>query len=235
MSELDFLIRLVVAFGLGLGIGLERQWRQRMAGLQTNTLVATGAALFVMLSVMVSDRDSSPTRVTAQIVSGIGFLGGGVILREGVTIRGLNTAATLWCAGAIGALSGWGLFFQSTIGAIAVISANLLLYPLRYRINRQPLRGTELELGYSCQIICCRENEIHLRTLLLKLVSSSNTMQLRSLLSESIPDNPDRHSIKAQLITQKRDHAFLEKIVSRLSLESGVFSASWQIIEQESP
>ncbi len=83
-----------MAFVLGAILGLERQWRQRLAGLRTNTLVATGAALFVMLSAL-TPGDSSPTRVAAQVVSGIGFLAGGVILREGTTVRGLNTAATL--------------------------------------------------------------------------------------------------------------------------------------------
>jgi putative Mg2+ transporter-C (MgtC) family protein len=222
-----------VAFVLGIAIGLERQWRQRMAGLQTNTLVATGAALFVMLSVLVSDRDSSPTRVTAQIVSGIGFLGGGVILREGVTIRGLNTAATLWCAAAIGALSGWGLWFQAAMGTAAVLSANVWLYPLKYRINRQPLTGTEIEFCYLCEIICCKNNETYIRTLFIQFVNHNNEIRLQSLLSESPSDTPNRVNVKATLVTQKRDDAFLEQIVSRLSVESEVFSVSWRIVEQE--
>jgi putative Mg2+ transporter-C (MgtC) family protein len=94
MTTLEFVTRLAVAFLLGSSLGFERQWRQRMAGLRTNTLVATGAALFVMLSVL-TPGDASPTRVSAQVVSGIGFLAGGVILKEGLSVRGLNTAATL--------------------------------------------------------------------------------------------------------------------------------------------
>lgn len=233
MSELEFVTRLAVAFVLGIAIGLERQWRQRMAGLQTNTLVATGAALFIMLSVLVSGQDSSPSRVTAQVVSGVGFLGGGVILREGVTVRGLNTAATLWCAAAIGALSGWGLLFQAGMGTAAVLCANLLLYPLRYRINRQPLTGTELELCYRCHIICGLEIEAHIRNLLLQAVNRNSKIQLRSLLSEEIKNSPDRIDLSVELITQKRNDVFLEQIVSRLSLESGVFGVSWRILEQE--
>ncbi len=153
MEWTDFVIRLGVAFLLGAVLGLERQWRQRLAGLRTNTLVATGAALFVMLSTL-TPGDSSPTRVAAQVVSGIGFLAGGVILREGATVRGLNTAATLWCAAAIGALSGAGLLLQAGIGTVAVLVANLVLRPLGYRINQQPLKGTELELCYRCDVIC---------------------------------------------------------------------------------
>ena len=98
---------LLVAMGLGAMIGFERQWRQRMAGLRTNTLVALGAATFVVFAGQFSD--TSPTRVAAQVVTGIGFLGAGVISKEGVNVRGLNTAATLWCAGAIGLLAGVGL------------------------------------------------------------------------------------------------------------------------------
>lgn len=83
--------------------------------------------MFVMMSAMIPG-DASPTRVAAQVVSGIGFLGGGVILWEGASVRGLNTAATLWCAAAIGTLVGAGLLFQAYVGALAVVGANLILF-----------------------------------------------------------------------------------------------------------
>ena len=86
MPWVQFLIRLMLAQFLGAAIGVERQWRQRMAGLRTNALVSTGAALFVMLGTMIPG-ESSPTRVVSYVVSGIGFLGGGVILREGFTVE----------------------------------------------------------------------------------------------------------------------------------------------------
>src|SRR6202044_1494515 len=92
---------------LGACIGVERQWRQRMAGLRTNTLVAIGAASFVIFEGLFPD-DGSPTRVAAQVVSGIGFLGAGIIFREGLHVTGLNTAATLWCSAAVGLLAGSG-------------------------------------------------------------------------------------------------------------------------------
>jgi putative Mg2+ transporter-C (MgtC) family protein len=202
-----------------------------MAGLRTNTLVATGAALFVMLSVL-TPGDSSPTRVAAQVVSGIGFLGGGVILREGLTVRGLNTAATLWCAAAIGSLSGAGLLAHAAMGAAAVLVANLLLRPLGYRINQQPLNGTELELCYRCEVVCRAQGEAHVRALLLQAVASGK-LRLRSLYSEDLEDKPDRVNIEAELVTQERNDAFMEQVVSRLSLEPGVIATRWRIIEQE--
>ncbi|MCS6812856.1 MAG: MgtC/SapB family protein [Cyanobacteria bacterium] len=231
MTSIEFVLRLAVAFLLGSALGLERQWRQRMAGLRTNTLVATGAALFVMLSVL-TPGDSSPTRIAAQVVSGIGFLGGGVILREGLTVRGLNTAATLWCAAAIGSLAGAGLLFHAGVGTVAVLAANLLLRPLGYRINQQPLKGTELELCYRCDVVCRTQDESHIRALLLQAVVGGN-LRLRSLYSEDLEDTPDRVSVEAELVTQERNDAFLEQMVSRLSLEPGVIAIRWRIIEQE--
>ena len=139
MTWLEFSARLGLALLLGGIIGLERQWRQRGAGLRTNALVSTGAAMFVMLSVM-TPGDSSPTRIAAQVVSGIGFLGGGVIFREGISVRGLDTAATLWCAAALGCLSGAGFVFQAFLGALAILVSNILLRPLANKINRESVK-----------------------------------------------------------------------------------------------
>ena len=115
-----FAIRLGFALLLGAIVGAERQWRQRTAGLRTNALVAAGAAMFVMLSAL-TERPDDSFRIAGQVVSGIGFLGAGVILRNGLNISGLNTAATLWCSAAIGTLSGYGMYGSAIIGAIAVL------------------------------------------------------------------------------------------------------------------
>ncbi len=120
---------LLVALLLGACIGFERQWRQRLAGLRTNTLVALGAATFVVFEGTVGDP-ASRTRVAAQVVSGIGFLGAGIIFREGLNVRGLNTAATLWCSAAVGVLAGAGAWWQATLAATLVVGVNLLLRPL---------------------------------------------------------------------------------------------------------
>lgn len=231
MTWQEFGMRLVVAFILGSAIGLERQWRQRLAGLRTNTLVCIGACLFVMLSVM-TPGESSPTRLAAQVVSGIGFLGGGVILREGLTVRGLNTAASLWCAAAVGCLSGAGYFSQAFMGALAVLTANILLRPLGYRINQQPLKGTEVELCYRCSVVCPGKDEAHVRAVILQAVSTSTAMKLRSLNSEDLEESDDVE-VEADLLTQERNDNLLEQMVSRLSLEPGIRAVSWRIIEQE--
>ena len=95
MMAYELTLRLATALVVGAVIGIERQWRHKMAGLRTNVLVSVGAAVFCLIAAL-SDREASPTRIAAQVASGIGFLGAGVILREGLNVRGLNTAATLW-------------------------------------------------------------------------------------------------------------------------------------------
>lgn len=139
MSTLEMLLRLGAAVGLGALIGVERQYRARMAGLRTNALVAAGAALFVLLSANgFHGGDADPTRVAAQIVSGIGFLGAGVIIRDGVDVRGLNTAATLWCAAAVGSLAGAGMYATAAAGTVAVVVANVALRAAGRAVDRKP-------------------------------------------------------------------------------------------------
>lgn len=122
----EFVLRLSVALGCGLLIGVERQYRQRTAGLRTSAFVATGSALFVLAAAL-TPNESSPTRIAAQVVSGVGFLCAGVIIRDGLTIRGLNTAGTLWCASGVGVLAGSGYVLPAFLGCILVLVANLLL------------------------------------------------------------------------------------------------------------
>jgi putative Mg2+ transporter-C (MgtC) family protein len=230
MTWVEFLIRLASAQLLGAAIGVERQWRQRIAGLRTNALVSTGAALFVMLGSMIPG-EQSPTRVVSYVVSGIGFLGGGVILSEGFTVRGLNTAATLWCAAAVGCLAGWGYIPQASIGALSIIGANLVLRPLAAKINHQPLRNSEVETRYTCSVVCRSEDEAHVRTLLLYAVNGA-AISLRALDSEDLYST-NKVQVQANLIMSDRNDALLEQVVSRLSLEPGVSAVRWQVVVDE--
>ena len=137
MNTVEMLLRLGAGIGLGTVIGLERQYRARMAGLRTNALVAVGATLFVLLSANgFSGATADPTRVAAQIVSGIGFLGAGVIMRDGLNVRGLNTAATLWCSAAVGALAGAGMFTVASAGTVLVVVVNVALRAVGRVVDR---------------------------------------------------------------------------------------------------
>jgi putative Mg2+ transporter-C (MgtC) family protein len=160
MDARDIAIRLGTALLIGAVIGFERQWRQRMAGLRTNALVSIGAAGFVVFSASFSG-DNSPTRVAAQIVSGIGFLGAGVILREGVNISGLNTAATLWCSAMVGTFAGAGQFVASMLAGAFVVGTNLFLRPIVRLINKQPLGAVEVATQYAVELRCEGKQEAH--------------------------------------------------------------------------
>jgi putative Mg2+ transporter-C (MgtC) family protein len=221
-----FAIRLIIALVLGSLIGAERQWRQRMAGLRTNALVAAGAAMFVMMGGLIAG-DGSQGRVAAYVVSGIGFLGGGVILKDGMTIRGLNTAATLWCTAAIGTLSGLGAARFSLAGTLGVIGANILLRPVGKAINRDT-KVTDAEISYLFRLIARSEQETHLRALLLQSIGGQPLL-LRSLESEDI-EHTDKVEVRATLTSTGRQNLLLEQLVSRLSLETGVTGASWEIL-----
>jgi len=216
---------LVTAVVLGAAIGFERQWRQRLAGLRTNTLVALGAASFVVFSGLVPG-DNSPTRVAAQVVSGIGFLGAGLIFKEGLSVHGLNTAATLWCSAAVGVLSGAKLPAHAALVAALVIFVNLCLRPLARYIQSQPTQSTELMSRYLITVICRNEGEAHVRALLLQSMSAS-APRFQELNSHNI-ENTDRVEVCASVTAEQRKDSALEQIVGRLSLEPHVTAARWR-------
>lgn len=138
--------RVFVAMALGPAIGMERQWRLRTAGIRTNALVPVGASLFVVMGTvgLGENPGADPTRVAAQVVSGIGFLGAGVILRDGFDIRGPTTAAPLWCAAAIGSLAGAGMEVMALIGCVVVIATSTLMRPVGRFVNGRQRQAGEL-------------------------------------------------------------------------------------------
>lgn len=137
MSIQDFIIRLSFAMIGGFIIGFERGWHHKPAGLRTNTLVAVGSALFVMLSINLTQQENDVTRIVAQVVSGIGFLGAGIIFKEGLTIHGLTTAATVWCSSAVGCLAAAGYYIEALIGTVFVLIVNNLLMPLDKKLSKR--------------------------------------------------------------------------------------------------
>lgn len=225
MDPREIGLRLAVALLIGGVIGFERQWRQRMAGLRTNALVAVGAAGFVVLSTTFSP-EGSPAQVAAQVVSGIGFLGAGVILREGINVRGLNTAATLWCSAMVGTFAGAGQLVASAIAGAFVMLTNLFLRPLIYFINKQPIGAVEVETHYSVELRCRGQEEAHIRALLLQAAANAG-LGLRRLTSENLEDSP-QVTVSALLVSANRNDAALEQIIGRMSLEPFITAVHWQ-------
>lgn len=126
------IINLMLALMLGITIGLERQLRKQPAGLHTNALVCLGSAAYVLVSLLAT-QNVDPTRIAGQVVTGVGFMCAGVIWHEGVTIRGLNTAATLWCSAAIGILAGLNYPLMAIIAALILLGANIILHWIEHR------------------------------------------------------------------------------------------------------
>jgi putative Mg2+ transporter-C (MgtC) family protein len=219
-------LNLGTAVALGAVIGFERQWRQRLAGLRTNTLVALGAASFVVYENLFG-AEPNMTRVAAQVVSGIGFLGAGIIFREGLNVRGLNTAATLWCSAAVGVLAGGGALSYAALAAGLVIVVNLLLRPLVQRINRQPFATAETPSRYVVNVVCRGDTEAHIRALLLQGLTAGG-IRLHRLDSSNIEDS-DRVEVVAELSAEHGSDSVLEQIVGRLSLEPTVTAARWSV------
>ena len=217
--------RLAAALLLGAVVGLERQWRQRMAGTRTNALVAAGAAAFVMSALTIAGDPSARGRLAAYVVSGVGFLGAGVIFKEGGDVRGLNTAATIWCSAAMGVLTGFGAPHLALLLAIGVVFANTALRPLAYRLHPAI---TERPTSYEVNLICRSSDEVHLRTLLLSTISQSAST-LQAIHSEDV-EGSDRTRIRAEVGTQGRKHDVLEQIVTRLSFEPGVSAVSCTVV-----
>ena len=227
MQILDFVLRLGAALLMGAVVGLERQWRQRMAGTRTNALVSAGASAFVMCAFMVRDTSRSEAQIVSYVVSGVGFLGAGVIFKDAGSVRGLNTAATIWCSAAIGAISGLGNPLHALVLTAAVLCANIVLRPLAYKLYPAQAASEEQEVTYGFELICRPEDEAHMRALMLQAMSRS-PLTLTSLRSEDI-EGTNRMKVTSRIRGLGRQDDALEQLVVRLSLEAGVSSVSWAV------
>lgn len=165
----EFLFQITVCFLLSSCIGIERQYRRRSIGLRTIILVSLGAFLFVRYSFSFPDSDMN--RIAAQVVAGIGFLGAGVIIKDGKTVKGLTTAATLWCAAAIGVLCSANLLFEAAIGTVFILFTNIILRSVNSKINN--LSGNINYNLYSFSIICEEKNEDQILKIIKEIVKAN--------------------------------------------------------------
>ena len=224
----EFFVRAIAALILGSLIGFERQWTRHPAGL-TNILVCLGSFFFTSFSfIFTSDpllhdiRDI--TRVAAQVVTGIGFLGAGVIMRQGLNIKGLNTAATIWCSGSIGVLCAYGNLWLPIVATIAVLIVNVFLHPIASKIRDHRSGKMELEEKEGLiRIICEPDKEFYVRSLLMQMVAAESIVLKNLQTSET----DGKIKIKATVVADETQDETLEKIIARLSMEPGVISAGW--------
>jgi putative Mg2+ transporter-C (MgtC) family protein len=219
------LVALAAAFVLGTLIGFERQFRQRTAGLRTNVLVAVGAAAFTDLGFRLLGAEGA-TRIIAYVVSGIGFLGAGVILKDGAQIRGLNTAATLWCSAAVGAFAGAGLPADAALLSAFVLAGNTLLRPLVNYVNRRPMSQGQIEAKYQVHAMCLQADVNDVRDLLSDALEAAHypIREIR-ILSET----EDLMEVAATLVPTEADPLELDSVVASLERSAKIASATWTV------
>ncbi|MTI45625.1 putative Mg2+ transporter-C (MgtC) family protein [Roseibium hamelinense] len=225
VSMADSFVSLLAAFVLGTIIGAERQYRQRSAGLRTNVLVALGAAAFVDLAFIVSTDADSATRVISYVVSGVGFLGAGVIMKDGADVRGLNTAATLWASAAVGACAGADMIAEAVMVTGFVIAGNTLLRPLVNWINRAPLNEEQSEAIYEVLIIAEASHVSEVREAVILELNKARypVADIRqSALSDSLIE------ITAVLVSTSVDRKELNAAVNTLREMPVVSRARWE-------
>ncbi len=222
---LDTVVSLAAAFVLGTLIGAERQYRQRTAGLRTNVLVAVGAAAFVDLGMRIAGSVEA-VRVISYVVSGVGFLGAGVIMKEGMNVRGLNTAATLWCSAAVGACTGADMLAEGALLTVLIIAGNTLLRPLVNAINRIPINEAASEATYEVRLSVDAAATPLARE---RLVDALEAAQYPVSDVQVIEHGDGPVELVAILVSTAVSADELDAVVTRLQRQPGVVHANWEV------
>jgi putative Mg2+ transporter-C (MgtC) family protein len=214
--------RLIVALVLGACIGAERQWRQRAAGLRTNTLVCFGAAAFVDLGLTLAP---GTTQVVAYVVSGVGFLGAGAIMKDGGNVRGLNTAATLWCSAAVGACAGAGEMLDAVFVTALLIAINSALRPLSRYIDRRSLARLDTRVFYRLRLFCEVDHQTEAEYEVTRAIAS-HALVLRELRAEKMED-AENSVVQAVLESGTDAGKMMDAITEGLRAFPWAHSAEW--------
>jgi putative Mg2+ transporter-C (MgtC) family protein len=214
--------RLLLALILGACVGAERQWRQRAAGLRTNTLVCFGAAAFVDLGLTIAP---GTTQVIAYVVSGVGFLGAGAIMKDGGNVRGLNTAATLWCSAAVGACAGAGEMLDAVFVAALLITINSVLRPLSRFIDRRSLAVIDTHALYRLRLSCDSDSESEAEHHITHAIAA-RALILREIRAEKAEDG-QTSTIQAILESATHDANIMDALASELRSEPWTKSVEW--------
>jgi putative Mg2+ transporter-C (MgtC) family protein len=217
--------RLIIALVLGIAIGIERQLRQRHTGLNTHALVALGAAAFTSLATLIGDSDD--VRLGGQVVTGIGFLGAGLIMRDGMSVRGLAGAATIWATGAVGALIGYGQIIPAIEATVFVVVINLASPRLSQLINRYSAQYDTTERDYVIALKCAAKDEASTRAMLLDAITARGLRLLR--LESHVVEATKHVEVEAVAYGTGNDDRLVEQLVGEFSLSPDIFSASWTL------
>lgn len=225
---LDTVMSLGTAFVLGTLIGAERQYRQRTAGLRTNVLVAVGSAAFADLASRIG-FPSDAMRVVANIITGVGFIGAGVIMKEGMNVRGLNTAATLWCSAAVGSCAGTDMIAEAVLITFIIIAGNTLLRPIAAAIDRIPLNEMASEMSFEVRITCASDAAAQMRDTLTEALEVANY----PVSDVIIEHRNDIAELVAKLVSTAVDPKELDAVIAKLSRRRDVTHVTWESSTQD--
>jgi putative Mg2+ transporter-C (MgtC) family protein len=223
-KHFEIALRLGLAVFSGALIGIERQWSKHTAGVRTHSLVALGSALFVLLAPLAGTPQEA-ARMAAQVVTGIGFLGAGVLMRTGLTVHGLNTAATVWCTAAIGVQCGIADYWSVALGTAAVLVVNVGLRPVSRMLTKHSTRQPPQAFHYSIRVSCHNGHETGVRSLLTQLISAAPV----SLIGSEQQPGKEESTILLTVSSVDYQNIQLEQIAARLNLEPGVKAVSWRL------
>jgi len=225
MMAWSLLLNGLVGILAGMIIGIERQWQKKLAGIRTTALVCFGASMFVTLSTLMIG-DGSPTRIAAQVVSGVGFLAGGVILRDGYTVTGINTAATLWCSASIGTIIGSGFHGEGLLLAAMLMIVNVVLRGLSYRLDTLDFLHKADVRGYYLSVVCNEQEEISVRTAILHILNQQH-LDFNQIICGEAEDGKVTILIDVELRERKAAAEFrIKSLMERLLQEKNILEAS---------
>lgn len=225
MTTLDFVIRLLSSIVFGFIIGTERQITGHSAGIRANVLVCLSSCMFVLFPMIIGLKEVGIN--SAQVITGVGFLGSGIIFKDGANVRGINTAATIWCTAAIGVITSSGNIIFAAIATLSLILSNILLRPLANKIN-PTYRFDEDGDIYGIYVTCYENKEFIIRAMIMNETKKTPFI-LIELESEDVLD--EKSEIHAKFLSRNRRDDIAESLVTKISLEEGVFNTGWKIMD----
>lgn len=232
-----FAVRLIVSVFLGFIIGFERQWTRHPAGILTNVIVCAGAFMFTSFSAIAYNNNADITRIASGVVSGVGFLGAGVILREGMNIRGLNTAATIWATSAVGVLCCATPLWYAIIAGVTIVLCHVVFHPVSSFIIRKRFNQKDKafeEHTYSISVITSEDAAAEVRERLMFAIKNEKSVLLRTLETKNMEEDDvdcECVKIKAILSSVKNNEDKIEKIITFIGSEKHVIKSGWKMVE----
>ena len=229
---LGFAVRIALSVLLGALIGTERELKKHYAGIVTNIIVCVGAFAFTSFSYITDNGNTDLTRIAAQVVSGIGFLGAGVILSDGTKVKGINTAATIWASAAVGTLCCLDKFWYATLIAATVVVSHLVIHPITEAIKKKneydKTKENKAETYYSVYVVCAEENAQKIKTDMIEHINNTENVLLRKLQTTDLDSGNVK--VNAEISTKVKNNVLVEDIIAYIASNKNIISTGWKHI-----